>query len=116
MTPTRTALAFYREGRLTDADYDDVGGGYRFARVRPRIACVDGFDVSVQAGSLLYATPRTDEGPWSAVEVGFPSARPEPWDEWSQYAEEPDNPTETVYSYVPLTMVEALIASHGGEA
>lgn len=94
------------------------------------VRCVDGFVVSVLAGEALYCSPRPNSyglgdvpddypGPYTAVEVGFPTERPEPWDGddgWAQYADDPDDPTETVYSYVPVDMVRALVAAHGGEA
>jgi hypothetical protein len=106
------ALAILREGRPDSLI--ERGRGYSFAKILPRIECGDGFNVSVQAGELLYSTPREDHGPWSHVEVGYPSERPEPWADWEGYAEEADRPTTTVYGYVPLELVEALIASHGG--
>lgn len=31
-----------------------------------------------------------------------------------QYAEDEDRPTATVYGYVPVSVVEALIDKHGG--
>jgi len=73
--------------------------------------CVDGFTMSVQASATHYCSPRTDDGPWSAVEVGFPS-RIEPllWD----YAEMPGDWTNTVYGYVPFDVVAAIIELHGG--
>ena len=46
----------------------------------------------------------------------MPSFTPEPWADWERYCEEPSDPTETVYAQVPLPIVEALVASHGGEA
>jgi len=110
---TATPLDVLRNGRRSEEDYI-VGAGYRFGKILRRIECVDGFDVSVQAGDALYSKPREDAGPWTHVEVGYPSERPEPWDEWSKYAEEADNPMHTVYNYVPFSMVEALIALHGG--
>jgi hypothetical protein len=42
-----------------------------------RIRCVDGFSLSVQATWGAYCTPRRNVGPWSAVEVGFPSDKPD---------------------------------------
>jgi hypothetical protein len=93
-----------------------------------RITCADGFTMSVIAGWGTYCTPRPDgwfdeeprvgedyEGPYTHVEVGFPSARPEPWIEWREWAEDPENPTGTVYAYVPVEAVSTLIESHGGE-
>jgi hypothetical protein len=42
----------------------------------PKIECVDGFSISVQASSTHYCSPRDNEGPWDTVECGFPSAVP----------------------------------------
>ena len=110
-----TVMEYIREGRPA-TDFRRYSGSSRpWPNHIPRITCTDGFDVSVQAGELLYATPRDDLGPWTHVEVGFPSERPEPWEAWAEYVEDADKPTGTVYSYVPVEMVEALIALHGGE-
>lgn len=106
------------------------------------IRCVDGFTVSVIAGGGTYCTPRPAlcihgvvpdadpapvvdsilgdascdfPGPYTAVEVGYPSELPEPWEEWSSYAEAPDAATSTVYAWVPVDLVRALLAAHGGE-
>jgi hypothetical protein len=76
-----------------------------------RIQCEDGFSLSVQASHGAYCKPRTNIGPWLMVEVGFPSDVPT---EIMNYAEQPDMPTETVYGYVPIELVEELIAAHGG--
>ena len=70
-----------------------------------------GFSISIQANSRNYCIPRSDTGPYTAVELGFPTA-PEPL--IIGYAEDPDNPTETVYGYVPAGIVKALIIKHGG--
>lgn len=107
-------IEFLRDGER--GDQESVTAGDRtFWTPRKRTVCKDGFEVSIQAGESLYCTPRTNTGPWYAVELGYPSERPEPWDAWSQYAEEPDEPTGTVYGYVPTELVLALIEAHGGE-
>ena len=77
----------------------------------PKVVCADGFYVSVQASSRHYCEPRSDAGPWTEFELGYPS---EPDELITQYAESPDRPTDTVYGYVPVGVVEALIAKHGG--
>lgn len=110
-----TAIEFLRTGR-SEADYQTLGGSFRHAKTRDRTNCADGFSVSIQAGEYLYSTPRADTGPWTAAELGFPSERPEPWADWEEYAQDPLNPTNTVYAYVPVELIEALIALHGGEA
>ena len=80
--------------------------------LNPRIVCNDGFSISVQAREGAYCEPRNDEGPYIRVECGFPSKIPGP--ELFKYAEDPTNPTETVYSYVPTYIVELEIRAHGG--
>ena len=78
------------------------------------VRCADGFVVSVVAGGRSMSEPRL-RGPFTRVEVGFPSQRPEPWSEWSVYAPVDVEPTEAIYAFVPVEMVRALVESHGGE-
>lgn len=81
-------------------------------RIVARIQCADGFSISVQAGECMYCTPRQNEGPWTHVECGYPSSHP--GEDLMEYVEDPDNPLGTVYGYVPVEVVETLIATHGG--
>lgn len=77
------------------------------------IYCYDGFYLSVQAGQFLYSTPRIDHAPFTAVEVGFPSA-PVPMLE--AYKDTPSRRDEdAVFCYVPIELVVDLINQHGGE-
>ena len=76
-----------------------------------RVVCVDGFTMSVQADDFTYCTPRNNEGPYTAVEVGFPSEYEELIIDW---AEDDSSPTETVYGYVPSHIVSLVLAKHGG--
>jgi len=84
-----------------------------YSWLTPRIYCADGFHLSVQASDSAYCSPRYNEGPWCSVEVGFPSAVPELI---LSYAEDDDNPLGTVYGYVPVELVDELVALHGGIA
>lgn len=77
----------------------------------PRIVCADGLRLSVQAGDTHYCSPRDMNGPYYEVEVGFPS---QPIDALMEYAEDPKDPTGTVYGYVPVSVVDAVIKEHGG--
>jgi hypothetical protein len=77
----------------------------------PRIHCADGLSLSVQAGCAAYCAPRNATGPWYMVEVGYPSAE---CPELCQWIANPEKPTDTVYGYVPISVVEKLIESHGG--
>ena len=75
------------------------------------VQCEDGFSMSIQAGEYNYCEPRNNVGPYSAVEVGYPSEA-EPL--ISQYAEDPDCLTGTVYGWVPSEKVMDVIVKHGG--
>ena len=75
------------------------------------VECADGFRMSVQASKHHYCSPRTDDAVYHCVEVGFPS---EHECELMPFAEEPDTPTDTVYSYVPATVIHSVIEKHGG--
>lgn len=121
-------------------EIEKFGNGRFFQRIRPRIVCQDGFSVSVQASSAHYCCPRYDqyqEGavwhvenrseylsssmpmrfdsdtfiPYKEVELGYPSEEDELIKE---YAENEEDYTATVYGYVPVIIVEALIEKHGG--
>ncbi len=78
----------------------------------PNIKCNDGFTMSVQAREFCYCSPRSDQGPWTAVEVGFPSEREELL---MEYIEVPGgDPTTNVYPWVPVEVVQKIIAARGG--
>ena len=95
---------------------------------RQRIRCMDGFSMSVQADSNMYCEPRIDgiETEYTAVEVGFPSEKeillnkyvegmcPEPLSDTPFGGEIHDTYTESVYPYVPSTVVREVIEKHGG--
>jgi len=76
-----------------------------------RIVCADGFSMSVQASRTSYCAPRNDTGPYEAVEIGFPT---EEESILLSYAEVAEEPTNTVYPYVPSHVVSLTIAKHGG--
>lgn len=76
-----------------------------------RVHCADGFSVSVQANSSAYCTPRNLTGPYTHVELGFPSLNDELIASW---AEDPEKLTETVYGQVPVEIALELINKHGG--
>lgn len=86
---------------------------------RGRVQCADSFSISIQRNSYAYCDLHDgfanhiypmDMGN-TTYELGFPS------EEDSliiEYAEEPDNPTDTVYGYVPYGVVIDLLDKHGG--
>ena len=93
-----------------DENDPEVRDDYSFPLAK-RIECEDGFSLSVQASHGAYCSPRTNLGPWYQVEVGFPSDVPT---QIMHYCENSETPTKTVYCYVPIELVEELIAAHGG--
>lgn len=96
---------------LAHLDPDKREGFGGVLKPAERIVCADGFSISVQAGAGNYCSPRDNVGDWHQFELGFPSEA----DELIQkYAEEPEYPTETVYGWVPMKVVVALVKKHGG--
>lgn len=80
---------------------------------RPRIICADGFELSVQAGHFYYSIPKKDNQTlYQACEIGMPSAKEElilPYIECDE-----DDPTETIYPYTPVSVIDRVIEKHGG--
>ena len=94
-----------------------------------KVVCADGYTISIQAGngcedkrypalseSVSYCTPRkVGEGPFSAVELGFPSEHDsliEYYREGNGFNDDPQ--TGCVFPYVPAEVVVELLKKHGG--
>ena len=76
------------------------------------IVCADGFTMSVQAHNGAYCSPRINNAEsYEKVEVGFPSSIEPLLMDW---CEDKEDPTGTVYGYVPTQVVTNVIAKHGG--
>jgi len=99
------------QGKFVQYNLTD-GSHYVRKELADYVHCADGTTLSVQASSTHYCTPRTDSGPYSRVEVGYPTV--DPPDTWAEYADG-EYPSD-VYAYVPVEVVAAYIAAHGGEA
>jgi hypothetical protein len=85
---------------------------FEYKEPTPRIVCMDGTSLSVQASEMTYCSPRENYGPYYKVEVGFPSRR---FEELMPYIDGADgDPTATVYGYVPIEVVENIIEQCGG--
>lgn len=86
--------------------------GKAIPMVTPAVVCKDKFMMSVQASSYTYCNPREDKAwPYKNVEIGFPNQKEELI---MKYAEDPNDPTETVYAHVPVEIVNKVIEKHGG--
>ena len=79
--------------------------------ITPHVICKDGFKMSVQAGQSLYSTPKDVADDYEDAEVGFPS---EEESLLTTYAEDNDNLCDTVYGYVPCSIIDEVIEKHGG--
>lgn len=89
-----------------------LSDGSTFEDVRSCVECADGFRISVQASQCHYCSPRCNGAvEYESVELGFPNVV-DPL--IIDYAEDPEDPTGTVYGYVPVHIVCELVEKHGG--
>ena len=77
----------------------------------PHVVCNDGFEMSVQAGQSLYSEPRDVVDSYEEAEVGFPSTEESLL---TSYAEDGEALCDTVYGYVPCSIIDEVIEKHGG--
>ena len=77
----------------------------------PHVVCNDGFEMSVQAGQSLYSEPKDVADSYERAEVGYPSTEETLL---TTYAEDNDNLCDTVYGYVPCSIIDEVIEKHGG--
>jgi hypothetical protein len=94
--------------KLTKQQLSDYAGSKlgltNWREPAPALHLMDDTKLSIQASRFTYCTPRTDFATqYSTVEVGFPSF--DPPESWMEYCENPDEPQETVYGYIPLDLV-----------
>jgi hypothetical protein len=84
--------------------------------VVPRMKCVDGFAVSVQASNFHYCQPRSNAARYVAVELGFPTAAMPALARWAESwgDDDPEGSGSSVWGYVPIEEVATLFLSHGG--
>lgn len=89
-------------------------GSDDYQPLREKVVCADGFSMSVQASEYHYCFSRSNgKIDYLNVEVGFPSMRVDEFMPFIDGGEDTD-PTQTVYGYVPIGIVDAVIEKHGG--
>lgn len=77
-----------------------------------KLVCKNGLTLSVQASFFHYCSPREDSlSHYDSVEVGYPSRKV---DDLMEYAERPETPTETVYGWVPVDVINKIVDDNGG--
>jgi len=86
----------------------------KFGKRCKRVECADGFSMSVQAGTANYSTPRSALGPYTEVEVGFPTRADYLLEPYFDGDSNTEDVTKGVYSWVPVQVVTNVIAKHGG--
>ena len=104
-----------KEYSKNDDDTVLYSDGMKISR-NPYVICKDGFKMSVQAGQSLYSTPKDVADEYEEIEIGYPSEQEvllEKWAEGASFDEEIEY-TNTVYPYVPVEVVDWVIAKHGG--
>jgi|TARA_B100000953_G_C17740417_1_gene332073 hypothetical protein len=77
----------------------------------PHVICKDGFEMSVQAGQSLYSEPRDVVNSYKEMEIGYPSKEEHLI---ARYAEDGENLCDTVYGYVPCSIIDDVLKKHGG--
>lgn len=91
--------------------YKTLGIDTGVAHLRRRLMFCDGESLSVQASAEHYAIPKDDDGPYTHVEVGFPTfvdPRLLP------FAQDEKDPLDCSYHFVPVTLLADVIKEHGG--
>lgn len=96
--------------QFTRRTYQVGTGPFKFYK-RPRVWCRDGFNISIQGGEGSYSTPRKNVQEFMAMECGYPNRVEELI---LEFAEDRANPTETVYGWVPIDIIQQVIDKHGG--
>lgn len=77
-----------------------------------KITCRNGLEMSIIASSSAYCSPRADRRSiYTKVEVGFPSRK---IPELMPYVEDASKPTNTIYAYVPTSVIAKIINNAGG--
>ena len=90
--------------------------------VNPRVYFTNGGDVSIQASSTHYCEPRDNFGPYTEMELGYPSRDTQIPESMLEYIEQGTNfgedgkldPHDNVYPYVPISVIKELIELNGG--
>ena len=111
-------------GKKEQNNEDKKGDGWskkrrvraKHGQLRSRIRCNDGFSMSVQASRAHQCTPRSNSGPYSAVEVSQPN---ELESYLLPYAEDQTRKgfdIPQLYAQVPATIIRATVSKHLGLA
>lgn len=80
---------------------------------RPAVVCADGFEFFVRAGNIAFCSPQDDNAlAYETCEVRFPSEAEALFLPYIDFEDE--DPTDTMYPYVPVEAIDRVIKKHGG--
>jgi hypothetical protein len=80
----------------------------------PPLVCRDGLKLSVQASARHYCAPKNHVGPWTSMEIGFPSKPVPELREWREDLEDDESDEDCVFGWVPVEKILETIEKHGG--
>lgn len=89
----------------------DEDHAYRMAQ---HLTLKDGTKLSIQASHAHCCTPRKtirDYKAYTHFEIGFPSVKIQ---SLMEFAEDQEKPTDTVYGYVPKSIIDKIVRVRGG--
>ena len=102
MTATYVSFEEFCEDNMNPQQLNDILYKSLF---RPRIVCVDGFNMSVQGSYSNYCSPRENVDFYESMEVGMPTHFDDP---------EFKNNDGMVIGYVSTEDLQKVIMRHGG--
>lgn len=110
----KTRFAWQKVMNEQENYYSNYYEDHSAHRMTECLTLKDGTTFSIQASRSHYCTPRKtirDYKAYTHFEIGFPSVKIK---ELLEFAEDIENPTDTVYGYVPKNIIDKIVKSRGG--
>ena len=103
MTPLQVekTIRHYIDGRFKN---DNQTLSERLSEQKIKQMCFGDLKLSIQASEYHYCSPRKDCDYYYEVEIGFPNFNFSE-DFILKYAEDKDTPQDTVYAYIPISVL-----------
>ena len=98
-------------GTNMEKDFED---GIMRRIMNPFVICKDDFTFSAQASESHYSKPKGLADEYEEIEIGFPSYNDPIIAKYREDYGGEETFSSAVYGYVPVGVVDKLIAAHGG--
>ena len=98
-------------GTEMEKDFED---GIMRRIMNPYVICKDDFTFSAQASYTHYSKPKGLANEYEEIEIGFPSYNDSIIAKYREDYGCDESFSSAVYGYVPVKVVDRLIAAHGG--